>query len=515
MSFVVTQRSSASERERVVQLAERMGVQAHYVDGRGEARVAPFDTVVAAMRALGAPLRSVGDTSETRRWWKSESALPSPVAPIAVHHAAPCPRVGAFLPLYALRSERSIGVGDLGDLARLAEGCQRAGYGFVATLPLFAGYIEREGQEADFYDPSPYAPVSRSFFNELYLDLRATDEWDSLSPTLLAEVLPPLEIHREARLLDVGEVARLRRQLIEPMSHAWRGQSTPAIEAYARARGGDDPSARLYHRYVQAMLNHQLTALTRKHALYLDLPVGVHPAGFDAQRFPGDFLTGFSAGAPPDEMFTTGQTWNITALHPLGARRSGYAAFRAAVSTLAPLARVLRLDHVMALQRTFCVPDGAEASDGVYIHARSEELFSALLASAAEAEHPPVLVGEDLGTVAPEVRAAMAARGVLRMHVMQLAPEDAPPEGSCASINTHDMPTYAGYAARAPGASTYADVRERLLQSAARHVVINLEDEWGETEPQNVPGTSMAQPNFRRRARPTLDEMLSLVAPIV
>ncbi len=108
----------------------------------------------------------------------------------------------------------------------------------------------------------------------------------------------------------------------------------------------------------------------------------------------------------------------------------------------------------------------------------------------------------------------MAERGVLRMHVAQLSPDDAPPLGSCASINTHDMPTYAGYAAFTPGADDYRVARARLLASSARHVVVNLEDEWGETEPQNVPGTSMEEPNFRRRSRPSLEEILSLVAPV-
>jgi 4-alpha-glucanotransferase len=37
-------------------------------------------------------------------------------------------------------------------------------------------------------------------------------------------------------------------------------------------------------------------------------------------------------------------------------------------------------------------------------------------------------------------------------------------------------------------------------------VLINLEDLWGETEPQNVPGTHRERPNWRRKARLSFEE---------
>ena len=45
-----------------------------------------------------------------------------------------------------------------------------------------------------------------------------------------------------------------------------------------------------------------------------------------------------------------------------------------------------------------------------------------------------------------------------------------------------------------------------LAASPARIVLVNLEDLWGETEPQNVPGTHMERPNWRRKARYTFEE---------
>jgi 4-alpha-glucanotransferase len=47
---------------------------------------------------------------------------------------------------------------------------------------------------------------------------------------------------------------------------------------------------------------------------------------------------------------------------------------------------------------------------------------------------------------------------------------------------------------------------EWLAASPARMVLINLEDLWGETAPQNVPGTHTERPNWRRKARLSFEE---------
>jgi 4-alpha-glucanotransferase len=121
------------------------------------------------------------------------------------------------------------------------------------------------------------------------------------------------------------------------------------------------------------------------------------------------------------------------------------------------------------------------------------------------------------------------------------------PKSAVATLNTHDMPPFRAYwegldadlrhelglidergvaearvlrartaaaisrllGARTP--LTPADARRELLRflaaSPADMVLINLEDLWLETEPQNVPGTSQERPNWRRRLKYTLSEI--------
>jgi len=49
-----------------------------------------------------------------------------------------------------------------------------------------------------------------------------------------------------------------------------------------------------------------------------------------------------------------------------------------------------------------------------------------------------------------------------------------------------------------------------LSTSQARVVLVNLEDLWLETEPQNIPATGEEYPNWRRQARYALDELCQM-----
>ena len=54
---------------------------------------------------------------------------------------------------------------------------------------------------------------------------------------------------------------------------------------------------------------------------------------------------------------------------------------------------------------------------------------------------------------------------------------------------------------------TMAGLLRFLSHSMANVVLVNLEDLWEETLPQNVPSTSTERPNWRRRVRPSLEQI--------
>jgi len=74
-------------------------------------------------------------------------------------------RWGIFCPLYALASIKSWGAGDFSDLETFAELTGQMGGNVAGTLPLLAAFLNEP------FEPSPYAPVSRLFWNEFFLDV--------------------------------------------------------------------------------------------------------------------------------------------------------------------------------------------------------------------------------------------------------------------------------------------------------------------------------------------------------
>ena len=80
-------------------------------------------------------------------------------------------RWGVFCPVYALHSAHNWGAGDFSDLAEFADFIRSFNGDAVATLPLLASFLDEP------FNPSPYAPVSRLFWNEFYLDVTKIAEF--------------------------------------------------------------------------------------------------------------------------------------------------------------------------------------------------------------------------------------------------------------------------------------------------------------------------------------------------
>lgn len=396
---------------------------------------------------------------------------------------------GLFAPLYALRSRGDLGCGDAGDLAALLELAADRGAAVVGTLPLLPLFLDRP------FEPSPYSPVSRRFWNDLYADLETAPEL-AASPAA-RRLLESGGVRREiARLragrdVDYRRVHRLRARILDHLAavvgtepsarrdafEAWR-RAAPEMETYARFRalaeetgrpwpawparlrrgtlrpGDGDPRRVRRHLYGQWLVGEQLAGVARAAGrrgvgLYLDLPLGAHRDGYDTWRAPDLFARGATLGAPPDPVFADGQDWAIPPLHPARARQAGHEHFAAVLEHHMRVARVLRIDHVMGLHRQFWVPAGLGPADGVYVHQRADELYAVLALASHRAEC--AVVGEDLGTVPAGVRVAMRRHGVGRMHVVQYELADpAPvlpraPARAVASVNTHDMPPFAAW----------------------------------------------------------------------
>lgn len=276
-----------------------------------------------------------------------------------------------------------------------------------------------------------------------------------------------------------------------------------------------------------------------------DLAVGVHPDGSDARTGPFH-ARGISVGAPPDAFNARGQDWGLPPWRPDRLAATGFAPFRALLRGVFRYAGALRIDHVMGLFRLWWIPEGSTPAEGTYVGYDGEAMLAILVLEAHRAG--ALVIGEDLGTVEPRVRRALARRGVLGTSVLwferdwagggnPLAPRDW--RADClATATTHDLPPTAaklagshvelrhrlGLLTREVGlerAEDAADTAEWLavldhlgldakgeeaavralyaflLRTPARLVGVWLPDAVGDRRPQNLPGTWDQYPNWR------------------
>lgn len=492
--------------------------------------------------------------------------------------AQPHPKTwGVFAPLYALKSDRNFGIGDFADMERTQKWIHDLGGDFFGTLPLFSALNEGEGA-----DPSPYSPVSRLFWNEIYLDVeslaRSSEHArDRLQSPKFQEALSAL---RKTEIVDYKKVFALKKEILELLSEDFFAENgadrddfkvfvnrEPLVVDYAKFRAnlggakqaetGSAEALKIerYHLYVQFRAHQALEKIAsaakagRTAGLYLDFPVGVSRSGFDADFFESAFLESASAGAPPDLLFHGGQDWGFAPFHPREIRKTGYEYFRHCLRINLQFATVLRLDHIMAFYRLYAIPKGVSPKEGGYIRYRSEEFFAVL---AIEGERSGArVVGEDLGTVPDEVRQLIIENDCLRMWVLPFEANQEPskairkiPSQTLACLNTHDLIPLAGYLdghdselfnelglletaemktqlhdrkktveawKKDLGAKSVQDVLRESLKllgrSSAEMVLVNIEDLWDETEPQNVPGTWRERPNWQRKLKLNLTEI--------
>ncbi|MFE2203971.1 4-alpha-glucanotransferase [Streptomyces rubiginosohelvolus] len=504
---------------------------------------------------------------------------------------------GFLVQLYSLLSARSWGMGDLGDLADLAVWAGRSvGSGFVQVNPLHAAVPGKPT------DPSPYRPSSRRFPDPVHLHVESIPEYGHVRDRATlddlrqdAAALSEAVLNKGA-LIDRDAVWELKRQALElvaqvPLTPGRRAdycdflaEQGQALEnhalwcALAEVHGPDwhtwpealrDPrspgTARArselldrvdFHCRLAWLTATQLAAAQRAAedagmgvGIVHDLAVGVHPAGADTWSQQQAFAHGMSVGAPPDAFNARGQDWGLPPWRPDVLAATGYAAYRGLLRGLLAHAGALRIDHVMGLFRLWWVPEGRPPTDGTYVAYDAEAMLAVLVLEAHRAG--TAVVGEDLGTVAPGVREALARRGVLGTSVLwferdwkgdgrPLAPEKW--RRDClATATTHDLPSTAarltgdhvtlrhrlGLLTRSLEEELTADLTDTaewlallarlrmlpegdgdeeaavravhrfLLRTPARMTGVWLPDTVGDRRPQNLPGTWDQYPNWR------------------
>ena len=444
---------------------------------------------------------------------------------------------GFAINLYALRSKRNWGIGDFTDLGTFVRFAASLGADIVGVNPLHAlHYVEPEAA-------SPYSPTSRYFRNPLYLDIEAIPEFASdheRAVQLRARVrsvpfTAMLDGLREAPHVAYGRVARAKYSALEECYAVFREnrgtrvanfreyceRGAERLERFAvyealterfarddgRERGwlmwptefqdarGDTVRAfstkerrRVeYFKYLQWLADAQLASIAidasaMSIGLYLDVAVGVDRDSADVWFEPSAFVMDETIGAPPDPLGPSGQNWGLPPPDPEALIADGGAGFSALMAANMAYAGALRLDHVMALLRLFCIPVGGAARDGRYVAYPFEELLA--LASEASVATQCIVVGEDLGNVPDGFRDRMEREAIFSYRLLlfernedgSFRAPNAYPSVALATATTHDLPSLPAWAQgrdlETRASLGLADESERASSRHARRIEV-------------------------------------------
>ncbi len=412
---------------------------------------------------------------------------------------------GLMVPLYGLKSDQNLGIGDFDDLATAAEFAASQGADFVGLNPVHALFPKSPDNR------SPYSPSSRTFLNVLHIAphlvpeltdgengkafLKKLIDSDDAVAARNAEFVDyeaSIKLKFEAcmgafRIFDALPDNHLRKLAFasfcddkgEPLKkhalfdalsehfldkdpelilwqqwpEAYRDHSSDEVAAFA-----EDHSDHIrFYMYLQWVADTQLTlAQSRAKAagmsigIYLDLAVGMVPGGAETW---GGFKTvanGVSLGAPPDAASPAGQVWDLAPLNPHRLAETGYRHFVTTIRSIMGQSGLVRIDHILGINRSFWVPED-RATPGAYVNYPLDDLIAIIALESQRAGC--AVIGEDLGTVPDGLRPKLNGANIFGCALMYFEQDEnghflAPADyraSTLASISNHDFPTLAGY----------------------------------------------------------------------
>jgi 4-alpha-glucanotransferase len=532
---------------------------------------------------------------------------------------------GIAISLYGIRSASNWGCGDFRDLLEIVDWAAEAlKASFVGLNPLHAIHNRRP------FNTSPYLPNSTFCRNFIYLDVEGIDEYSRCARAQALRDNPAvrgeIEQLRSAPFVEYERVSALKLRFLKLLFLQFlrecRGGSkrNSAFEAFV-AREGEylehyatysaldehlhrrDPDvwvwpqwpedfqapgspavqefqkkhwrSVLFYKWVQWQVDLQLENAQRRAAgrqmplgLFHDLALATDRYGSDLWAYRPFFSAGCRVGSPPDDFSPVGQDWGFPPPNSEHHREDGYRYFCETIRRNCRPGGALRIDHVMRLFRLYWIPDGSSAADGAYVRERSLDYLRLLALESIR--NQVLIVGEDLGTVEPEVRATLSSSSVFSYRLLYFErdgegafkPSELYPRQALVSSTTHDLPTLAGFwvgadieARREAGlidASSYliqkesrAEEKQKMidvlfesglmpehlprtaasypeLSGELHHAIVgflalapsqlfavNQEDLTKETAQQNLPGTTWQYPNWGRKMRYSIEDLRS------
>ncbi|MDR0687539.1 MAG: 4-alpha-glucanotransferase [Prevotellaceae bacterium] len=305
---------------------------------------------------------------------------------------------GVAIPVFALRSAGSYGVGQFSDLKLLADWAKQAGLSMIQVLP-----VNDTSATLTWRDSYPYSGISVLALHPLYLDLaplsgcftpkqaeqlkaeqrrlNALQEVDYERVMQLKWKYVRLAYGKEKTAVFASEEYKnffaQRKRWLQPYAAfcylrgryktadfaAWEEFAAFSEAKIAALNSPDFPEYDdvAIHCYVQLLLHNQLkeaATYCRSQGVILkgDIPIGVSRSSCDAWVAPELYNMDVQAGAPPDAFSATGQNWGFPTYCWSRMALDGYRWWQQRLHAMSEYFDAFRIDHILGFFRIWEIP---------------------------------------------------------------------------------------------------------------------------------------------------------------
>ncbi|MEL3905761.1 MAG: 4-alpha-glucanotransferase [Treponema sp.] len=307
---------------------------------------------------------------------------------------------GAAVPVSALYTQKSCGVGEFSDLILFADFCKKTDLKLIQLLP-----VNDTGT-----DSSPYNALSAFALHPLYIRLDDIPEAKSFKTKIkqFREACIPLSpadrfdyrhvLHEKNVLLhaifnkseqviigdaESGELAawikdnpwvieyavfkNIKRQNFYASWKEWKECASMRFPSAAQITGAwNDSKLRrehIFYAWVQMHLHKQLRAAaeycsSQGIALKGDIPILMNEDSVEVWAHPEYFRNDLRAGSPPDGDNPTGQNWGFPIYNWTNLKESGYCWWKDRLRHAAQYYHAYRLDHILGFFRIWAIAEG-------------------------------------------------------------------------------------------------------------------------------------------------------------
>ncbi len=514
-------------------------------------------------------------TETTERLQSSPAAAQWQKIGIRQHH-------GIVVPLFSLHSQTSCGIGEFPDLIALFPWCRSIGLDVIQLLPLNDPGL----------DTSPYCALSAYALNPIHLGLSQLphvaehlflqqqigklQQLNSCQRVNYAAVQAGKESFLRDYYSQYGASAILKTdyQQFKKQNKSWLNDYTlfktlkiklawqnwetwpePYINPspdFLQHLPSDIAAEMDFHCFVQYCCFKQFSQVKQQATIagiFIkgDIPILINRESADVWHRRDLFMLEFAAGAPPDMYAQEGQKWGFPLYQWEALAAQGYRWWIERLKVASAGYHLYRIDHIVGFFRIWAIPIDKSAIEGHFIPSdentwipHGKNIMEMMLAN-----NEMLPIGEDLGTVPPEVRVCLRALGICGTKVMRwerrwhsdqsfIDPKAYIPE-SMTTVSTHDSETLALWWQNRPDESqAYAAAtgmhytpqltyEQRIAILYASHhsgslFHINLLQEylalipnltWPDPEDEriNIPGL-ISERNWSYRFRPSVEEIV-------